>query len=153
MINIRPTKQQDIGSLRTVLDETELFPSEMLPDMLSSYFGEAESQEIWLTCEISGDAIGFCYAAPEALTDGTWNMLAIAVSPTKQGTGFGGRIVEALETNLRRKGQRILLADTSGNAEFAQTREFYKKLGYKAEARIEDFWAEGDDKITFRKSL
>ena len=80
-------------------------------------------------------------------------MLAIAILPIEQGNGFGGAIAEHLETELKKRGQRILIAETSGTDAFAQTREFYRKNGYSEEARIRDFWAAGDDKVVFWKSL
>lgn len=67
--------------------------------------------------------------------------------------GCGGAIAKHLEAELKERGQRILIADTSGTDEFAQTREFYRKNGYAEEARIRDFWAAGDDKVVFWKSL
>ncbi len=152
-MKIRPTKSEDIPALKLVLDGTELFPSEMLPDMVSGFLSNEESEDIWLTCEAEGSAIGFCYATPEALTEGTWNMLAVAVLPEKQGGGVGSSLVRELESNLRGSGHRVLIADTSGAAEFAQTREFYRKNDYSEEARIRDFWVEGDDKVIFWKSL
>lgn len=152
-MKIRPTKHDDIAALQEVLNGTELFPSEMLPDMLSGFLSGGESSDIWLTCEADGEAVGFCYAVPEELADGTWNMLAIAILPTKQGGGCGGAITRHLEAELKVRGQRILIADTSGADEFARTREFYRKNGYAEEALIRDFWATGDDKIVFWKSL
>lgn len=152
-MKIRPTKHDDIAALQEVLNGTELFPSEMLPDMVSGFLSTDESPDIWLTCEANGVAVGFCYAVPEALADGAWNMLAIAVLPTEQGGGCGGAITKHLEAELKERGQRILIADTSGADDFAQTREFYRKNGYAEEARIRDFWAAGDDKIVFWKSL
>ncbi len=136
-----------------MLDGTELFPSEMLPDMLSDFLSSSEGTDIWLTYEADGVPIGFCYAAPEALTEGTWNMLAIAVLPSKQGLGAGGAIVAHLEDTLRKQGHRVLIADTSGAEAFSQTRAFYRKAGYTQEARIRDFWAQGDDKVVFWKAL
>lgn len=152
-MKIRPTTSRDIPALKLVLDETELFPSELLPDMVGCFLSDEESQDLWITCELAGQPMGFCYALPEKLAEGTWNMLAIAVLPSKQGTGAGSAIVKALESNLRELGSRILIAETSGAEEFAQTREFYRKNGYTEEARIRDFWAAGDDKIIFWKSL
>ena len=152
-MNIRPTISADIPSLKRVLDETGLFPSQMLPDMLSGFLSGDESESVWLTAEENGNAIGFCFASPEALTEGTWNMLAIAVLPEKQGGGTGGAIVAALENHLAERGNRLLIVDTSGKSDFAQTREFYRKNDYYEEARIRDFWAAGDDKIVFRKAL
>lgn len=152
-MKIRSTKSEDIPALKLVLDGTELFPSEMLPDMLSDFLSDDDSEDVWLTCEVDGIAIGFCYAAPEQLTEGTWNMLAVAVLPTKQGTGVGGAIVKELEANLRKRGHRILIVDTSGADAFAQTRKFYRKNNYVEEACIRDFWAPGDDKVIFWKAL
>jgi ribosomal protein S18 acetylase RimI-like enzyme len=152
-MNIRPTKHDDLLDLQEVVDGTELFPSEMLPDMVASFLSGDEGRDLWLTCEVDGKAVGFCYAVPEELTDGAWNMLALAVLPLLQGKGHGAALVAQLETTLKRREQRVLIVDTSGVAAFARTREFYRKNGYAEEARIRDFWAAGDDKIVFWKSL
>jgi len=152
-MKVRSTKHDDIAPLQEVLNGTELFPSEMLPGMVSGFLSDDESSDIWLTCEANGKAVGFCYAVPEELAEGAWNMLAIAVLPSEQGGGCGGAITKHLESELKERGQRILIADTSGADDFAQTREFYRKNGYAEEARIRDFWAAGDDKIVFWKSL
>lgn len=152
-MEIRPTTSADIPAMKLVLDRTGLFPSEMLPDMLSSFLSGSGSDEVWMTAEVEGEVIGFCYAAPEMMTEGAWNMLAIAVLPDRQGTGAGSALVAELENRLRAEGQRLLIADTSGTEEFARTRAFYRRNGYTEEARVRDFWAEGDDKVTFWKSL
>jgi len=142
-MNIRPTTSDDLPALKLVLDGTELFPSEMLTDMVSGFLSGEDGNAVWLTCEADGSAIGFCYAAPEAMTEGTWNMLAIAVLPSGQGQGAGGALVGRLESDLRTAGHRVLLADTSGTDEFAETRKFYLRNGYAEEARIRDFWRQG----------
>lgn len=152
-MKIRPTETEDIDVLKNVLDGTELFPSEMLPDMLRGFLSDQESEEIWLTSTLDGRAVGFAYALPEELAEGTWNMLAIAVLPEVQGDGHGGAIVKHLEDVLRARGGRILIADTSGSEAFVHTRQFYHKNGYVEEARIRDFWAAGDDKVVFWKAL
>jgi ribosomal protein S18 acetylase RimI-like enzyme len=150
---VRPTVPADIAALKRVLDVTGLFPSEMLADMVDSFLHAAECDEVWLTCEEARDAIGFCFAAPEKFTEGTWNMLAIAVHPDSQRKGAGAAIVKHLEGALRERGERILIADTAGTNEFAQTRQFYRRNGYTEEARIRDFWAVGNDKVVFWKAI
>jgi ribosomal protein S18 acetylase RimI-like enzyme len=152
-MKVRPTKTQDLAALTHVLDGTGLFPSDMLPDMIKGFLSGESTEGIWLTCERDDEAIGFCYAAPEKLTEGTWNMLAIAVAPSVQGRGAGRSIVLALEDLLRSAGHRVLIADTSGTSEFDQTRRFYRKNGYHEEARIRDFWAAGNDKVVYWKAL
>ncbi|MEO9826680.1 MAG: N-acetyltransferase [Paracoccaceae bacterium] len=151
-MNLRPSISSDIPDLQAVLDETELFPSEMLPDMIGGFLS-GKSDDLWITCEESGGVIGFCYVLPEQLTEGTWNMAAIAVSPKNQGQGAGRALVQEVEATLAKRGIRVLIVDTSGTDAFEQTRAFYRSNGYVEEARIRDFWADGDDKIVFWKSL
>ncbi len=149
---IKATSSDDIAGLQALLDVTELFPSEMLPDMLAPSL-EGETEAFWLTCHSGGEAVGLCYTVPEDLADGTWNMLALAVRPDLQGKRLGTALVKAAEQHLKDKGQRILIVDTSGTDDFALTRKFYAENGYDEEARIRDFWADGDDKVIFRKAL
>lgn len=152
-MNIRPTLASDIPALQIVLDQTELFPSEMLPEMVAGFLQADAPQDLWLTCEANGVAIGLCYARPEMLADGTWNMLAIAVHPDSQGKGAGAALTKQMEDTLKENGQRVLIVDTSGADAFANTRAFYTQNGYTQEARIRDFWAPGDDKVIFWKQL
>jgi ribosomal protein S18 acetylase RimI-like enzyme len=152
-MNIRPTTSLDMPALQRVLEGTGIFPADLLPGMAAGFLSGEAGHEIWLSCETDGEAIGFCFAAAEQLADGAWNMLAIAVLPEKQGRGAGAALLAALEAMLKEREQRILIADTSGLAAFARTRSFYRSNGYAEEARIRDFWADGDDKITFWKSL
>ena len=149
---ITTTSIDDIPALKDVLDDTGLFPSDMLSDMLAPALA-GETEAFWLTCRHGGKAVGFCYTVPEELADGTWNMLALAVHPERQGNGLGAALVRAAEQHLRDKGERILIVDTSGSNDFALARKFYAQNGYEEEARIRDFWAEGDDKVIFRKEL
>ena len=151
-IEIHPTTAADVSGLQRVLDGTGLFPSDMLPAMLAGFLNGAED-ELWLTCRLDGAPVALCYAAPEPFTASTWNMRALGVKPALQGHGLGARLVADLETRLRTAGARVLIVDTSGTDAFARARAFYEKVGYELEARIRDFWAPGDDKVTFRKHL
>lgn len=150
---IEPTKRKNMAALQAVIEGTELFPSDMLPQMLDGFLLGADNPDIWLTCHLDGRVVGFCHAIPETLADGVWNMLAIAVLPKAQGHGCGQALMQYLEANFRAYKQRVLIADTSGTEAFAQTRAFYRKNGYTEEACIRDFWAVGDDKIVFWKKL
>lgn len=149
---IEPTVPSDLPDLQVVLDLTELFPSELLADMIAPSLS-GDSDALWLTCRIDGKAVGFCYCKPEALTDRTWNMLALAVRPDLQGRKLGSALVAATGARLRESGQRLLIVETSGAEAFANTRRFYAGNGFDMEARIRDFWAADDDKVVFRKSL
>ncbi|MEE4189235.1 MAG: GNAT family N-acetyltransferase [Roseobacter sp.] len=152
-MTIRPTQSRDIADMQTILDETQLFPSTFLPDMIAGFLDTKDGSQLWLSCESEGSITGFCFAEPEPHTDGTWNMRALAVLPTTQRNGHGAALVAALEAQLAADGHRILIVDTSGAEAYAQARAFYAAQHYEDAARIRDFWAAGDDKVTFRKTL
>jgi len=143
----------DIKWLKQVLDSIELFPSEMLDEMISDYFENTESQEIWFTSLENGKPISIGYCAPEKLTEGTYNLYAIGVRNDLQSNGIGSKMIGFIEDYLRSNGHRVLIVDTSGTDDFKLTRKFYEKLGYNKEAVIRDFWKEGDDKVIFWKKL
>jgi ribosomal protein S18 acetylase RimI-like enzyme len=125
----------------------------MLEEMMADYLENQESQEIWLTAVENEIPIALAYCAPEKLTEGTFNLYAIGVKGDIQGKGIGAKLMTFLENQLQAAGHRILIVDTSGTADFELTRRFYEKLNYHKEAVIRDFWADGDDKVTYWKRL
>lgn len=87
------------------------------------------------------------------MTQGTWNLLLIAVHPDRQGRGFGSALMRHIEETLAARGERLLLVETSGSSGFERTRDFYRKIGYHEEAPIREFYQAGEDKVVFRKAL
>jgi GNAT superfamily N-acetyltransferase len=144
--------RNDLSAVSSILDQTGLFPSEMLTEMAEPFLSEAEPQ-IWLTACEGLDVLGFAYCEPERMTDGTYNLLAIAVDPSRQSGGIGQLIVSAVERAVRDIGGRVLLVETSSLPEYERTRSFYGQLGYDREAVVREFYAEGEDKIVFWKHL
>ena len=56
------------------------------------------------------------------ITEGTWNMLALGVSPDHHRSGLGRALVAAAEPMLAARDARLLIVDTSGTEAFAQAR-------------------------------
>ncbi len=152
-INIRGLLHKDLPSVKSIINLNQMFPSELLDDMTQGYF-EAASSETWLVIEDQNlRVLGVVYCAPERMTEGTWNLLLIAVLPEAQGKGLGTALVSLLETLLLQKRVRILLVETSGLPEYDRTRKFYPKCGFKQVAVIPEHYAPGDDKVVFWKKL
>ncbi len=151
-MNVRAATRRDIPSLKPIIDATGLFPSEMLDDMMRGYLEGSAPSDMWFVLA-NPEVVAAAYCAPEKLTSGTWNLLMIAVDPPSQGRGVGAALMRHVERLLAERGERILLVETSGLPDFERVRRFYRGIGYDEEARIRDFYQQGDDKVVFRKTL
>lgn len=147
---IRPFGIGDLPAVKSVIDATGLFPSEMLDEMTAGYLADTDDQSIWL---IDGGErpIAIAHCAPERMTQGTWNLLLIAVHPAWQRQGRGAALIRQVEALVAAREARLLLVETSGLPEFARTRAIYPRCGFVEVARIADFYQPGEDKVVFRK--
>jgi ribosomal protein S18 acetylase RimI-like enzyme len=153
---IRLTTPDDKTPLLALAKAIKLFEPnqiEELAQMLDRHFRDrTDSQDVWLT-DYEDEPVGVAYVAPERMTEGTWNLYLIAIDPAHQKRGRGEVLLGYVEQMLADLGGRLLLIETSGTDDFDYVRKFYRNRGYEEEARIRDFYAEGIDKIVFRKVL
>lgn len=155
---IRPCVPSDLPSLQAVIDAMGLFPSDALDRMVSFETppGDTEDpREFWLVYDdgVEVVAVAVAYTAPERMTAGTWNALLLAAHPDRHGQGIGSALMARVEALLAARGERVLLVETSGAADFERTHRFYEHIGFEREALIREYYDAGDDKVVFRKAL
>lgn len=68
-LNIRPATAQDLPDFKAIINATEMFPSELLDDMIAGYLAGTD-QSIWLAIEHT-EPILVAFCAPEEMTEGT----------------------------------------------------------------------------------
>lgn len=151
-INVRALVRDDLPAITHVLEGTGLFPADMLAEMAEPFLNGLQPHH-WLVAVRDNCVYGFAYCEPERATDGTFNLLAIAVDPAVQGAGLGSALIAALEQQLRVQGARVLIVETSALDDYRSTWAFYRARGFEEEARIRDFYDEGEHKVVFWKHL
>lgn len=151
-LTIRPAERRDIAAIQSVAENAELFPPEMLEDMMSGYL-DRTSNDLWLVAVTANRLVGFGFCEPERMTSGTWNLLAIGILDDCRGRGIGAEMMRHLEDRLRAAGERILIVETLGTPVFERTRSFYRMNGYMEEARIREFYEPGGGKVVYCKHL
>lgn len=149
---VRAMTRADLPAIADLLDHVALFPKEMLHDLAAPYLN-GHAEHLWLVAAEGNAITGFAYCEPERATEGCFNLLAIAVAADRQRGGHGARLIAGLEAELAARRARILLVETSALPAYAGARAFYPRCGFTEEARLRDFYADGDDKIVFWKRL
>jgi ribosomal protein S18 acetylase RimI-like enzyme len=107
----------------------------------------------FLVCREEERVLGYACFSPTPLTEGTFDLLWIAVAPAAQGHGIGHALLDRVEAEVRARGGRLLLIETSATPIYAPARRLYEASGYRCEATIRDFYAPGDDLLIFSKPL
>jgi GNAT superfamily N-acetyltransferase len=152
---IRPTVPDDTPELLAIARGTGVFkPLEIvaLEEVLDDFHAKEEAHgHRCLTFEQHGRPIGFAYYAPAAMTDRVWYLYWIAVARAIQAQGIGTRLLGAAEAEVRCRGGRLLLIETSSLPHYEPTRRFYLKHGYEQASRLDDFYADGDDLVVYRR--
>ena len=86
-------------------------------------------------------------------TAGSYDLYWIAVDEQFRAKGLGKDILMKTEEVIRSLGGKRIYAETSSRDLYKPTHIFYENCGYIREAFLKDFYAEGDGKIIYSKTL
>ena len=96
---------------------------------------------------------GYICFGPIPMTAYCYDLYWIAVDRQFSKKGVGSRLVEFMETTIRRNNGKHIYVDTSSTPAYAPARSFYEKHGYRPVCTLNDFFKTGDHKVIFRKEL
>jgi len=97
--------------------------------------------------------VGYICYGLTPMTQGTFDLYWIVVDRNCQGRGIGSRLFDFLEKILKGIGGRLILADTSSIPQYEKGQRFYLEKGFKEVARVPDYYAPGNDRITYCKRI
>jgi ribosomal protein S18 acetylase RimI-like enzyme len=152
---LRPLARADRGPVEKILRDCGAFSAEEVQVALQLVdAGLAGDPEYVLLAAEAGPGdplLGYVCFGRSPFTRGSYDLYWIAVDPAAQGRGLGQALLAGVEAAVRSGGGTLLLVDTAGKPGYLRTRAFYTEAGYVEEARIRDYYAPGDDRITFAK--
>ncbi|MCE5269139.1 MAG: GNAT family N-acetyltransferase [Planctomycetaceae bacterium] len=97
--------------------------------------------------------VGYTCYGPIPLTVASFDLYWIAVDKALHGRKIGRALLEKSESLIREIGGRQVYIETSNRDQYAATRGFYLRCGYRQAALFKDFYAPGDDKVIYVKEL
>jgi ribosomal protein S18 acetylase RimI-like enzyme len=142
----------DITARAGVFNQEEI---DSVPEMFNEYlkYGAEASGYHFIVYRDDEQVLGYAIYGYRDLTEGVYDLYWIAVDPNARRKSVGRKLLTACEEAVRAEGGRMIIAETSGTAEYESTREFYVRTGYVNEASIKDFYKPGDDLKIFVKRV
>ena len=147
----RPGVAAIVAAIPAFRAEDEAIALELLDESLDP---TPATDYAWLIAERNGQVVGFACFGPIPLTEGTFDLYWIAVSPATTRLGIARQLDAAVTIAVRAQpGARWLLAETSSTVDYQPAQAFYARQGYQLLGRIADYYRPGDDRLTFGKRL
>src|SRR4051794_34798402 len=104
------------GIVKLVVAAEMFSPDET--DVVRALLDRSDGGDACLVDEQDEQLVGVAYYRPKEPADRVWDLTMIAVVPELQGTGRGSALLGRVEDDLRDRGQRLLVVDTSGTAQY-----------------------------------
>jgi len=154
---IRPAIENDRQKIFSLVSEIKNFSAgevELAREVIGEAFDlENSGYHLMVAVDQREALCGFICFGPVPITEKSWDLYWIAVSPRQARRGIGSQLLAAMENQLRAvEGIRVYV-DTSSLAEYSAARSFYERHGYDVACVLPDFYRAGDDKIIFVKAL
>lgn len=153
----REVVASDEETVRRLVRRTGLFSAEegeIAAELVRERLSRGdESGYRFLFAEDGEGLVGYTCWGPTPATRGTFDLYWIAVTPEVQGQGVGRELLARTEEQVRDSGGRLLVVETSDRAQYAPTRAFYERCGFRQAAVIAEFYAPGEGKIIYGKRL
>lgn len=157
MSAVRAAVPGDRGAIVEVVVAAGMFDREevrVVDDLLRERLEDRDGDgSCCLVTERGGRVTGVAYAEPRPAADRVWELTMLGVRPDDQRAGLGRALLRETERRLTGLGARLMIVETSATPQYAPARALYRRAGYDEEARIRDYWTDGDDAVVFRRRL
>ena len=150
-------KKSDPKSIRDIVVSTNFFYDhevEIAVELVEERLSEGESTGYYFVfAEVEGFTAAYSCYGPITMSKTSFDLYWIATHNDFRGKGIGKKLLEETCNQARSMGCTIIIAETSGLEHYAPTRAFYDSNKFKLEARLKDFYDEGDDKLFYTKRI
>lgn len=156
-MTIREVIKADREALSAIIMETENLSGEerdCAHELIDIYLSDPLQKDyFFITAIDAGSPAGYACYGKRPLTDAVYDLYWILVDAGKRNRGIGNMLLRRAEEDSKKKGARMMVAETSGLPAYKPARCLYEKNGYTEEARVRGFYKPGDDLVVYVKRL
>jgi GNAT superfamily N-acetyltransferase len=124
---------------------------EIVDETLSK--GIDKSGYLWMKITEGNELVAFANYGKNPFSTHSWDIYWMAVQQNLRNKKLGSLLLKTVEEDIRQSGGKIIRIETSGRSLYSPTENFYKRNGYTLKASLEDFYAPGDPKQIYSKTL
>jgi ribosomal protein S18 acetylase RimI-like enzyme len=155
MILIRPIQAVDRQVLVEIVRRTGVFTDEevsVAQELIDIVLTKPDQRDYQIySAEENSTVLGYYCVGPTPMTIGTFDLYWIAVDPLIHNKGVGKQLLRHCENLIREQSGRLIIAETSSQPKYNNTRQFYIHNEYCELTRIKDYYKIGDDLVIYGK--
>ena len=150
-------EKRDINRVMEIVNSTKFFYDhevEVAVELISERLSKGESSGYYFVfAEVDGVTAAYSCFGPIPMSKISFDLYWIVTHNDFRGKGIGRKLLDETCNQARNMGCSILIAETSGLEHYFSTRAFYDSNKFTLEARLKDFYDNGDDKLFYTKRI
>jgi GNAT superfamily N-acetyltransferase len=147
----------DIQRVMEIVESTRFFYDhevEVAVELITERLSHGESTGYFFVfAEVDGVPVAYACYGPIPMSKTCFDLYWIATHYDFRGKGIGKQLLEETFRQAKLMGCKIIIAETSGLEHYAPTRAFYDSNKFELEAKLKNFYDEGDDKLFYTKRI
>ena len=156
-MKIRSIKPSDREAIRELLVSTRAFQAHELAvamELIDTALTKPDQQDyLPYVLQQNGTILAYACFGKNPMTRFTFDLYWIATHAERMRRGYGREMFVFVEQEVKRRGGRLLVIETSSKERYQDAHHFYVKIGCELAARLPDFYDEGDDRLIYFKRL
>lgn len=158
MSRIRAIETADRDAVRSLIEGTGVFKTyevDVAMELVDIALTRPEQDDYhpFVLVEDDGTVAAYACFGKNPMTKSTFDLYWLATRADRMGKGYGRKIVAFVEEEVKRRGGKLLVIETSSKESYGATQEFYLKIGCTLAATLPGYYDEGDDKIIYLKRI
>ena len=147
----------DVKVVKDIVHSSGFFNAEeedVAMELVTERLEKGEASGYYFIFAIVDDkVVGYSCFGPIPGTTSSYDLYWIAVEEKYRDKKIGRQLLEKSEMKISEMGGTRIYVETSSRDLYKATRHFYVSCNYLLEARLKDFYAQGDSKCIFIKVL
>lgn len=150
--------KSDHEVITNLIQEIDLFTTdekEVVFELLDIYmFNELQKDyQFFATLEDDQSFSSFICFGPTPMSSNTYDLYWIGTHPNHRRKGLAAKLIDFMKAYMLEQQAKIIRVETSSQELYGGTVSFYDSLNFNEEARIRDFYKDGDDLIIYTARL